>query len=401
VLALLALLIVPPASGATPEEEVRASLAFYVSEPAEVDRLVGRMEEEARGVAGRLRAAGYDPSGIEDAVARNVAENLGEKVRQSRSGPVLPMSAEDIERTVIGYEAFKAESFVTSGVFPKRYFGYFDGKYDTAPLEGRLREATARSVAVIDAWQEEHGAAVRVTDAEVAVTFIAEGGALWLGTEKEKADALHPVLDVGLDDLASGLRDLDALQARLDAELGTGLRELVVWVDRGVDPPEGVVGRLQTRDESGPLAYLARRATLEEAIAGTALMWLWEKEIAAGKLAATDAAPLHSRSLHQQFIIGSLVYNSGLLHNSERWAMIEDLSSGEWLARTSERNAKRRWALNVLPPARALTWLVGGGQYPEQPTAWLAAYHVLQRYGAYLALERFTDTFDEAGAFRD
>ncbi|MBW2258082.1 MAG: hypothetical protein JRI25_26260 [Deltaproteobacteria bacterium] len=286
-------------------------------------------------------------------------------------------------------------------MFPKRYFGYFDGKYDTAPLERRLRDATARSAEVIDAWQEEKGVPVRVTAAEVAVTFIAEGGALWLGAEKEKADALHPVYDVGLDDLASGFRDLDELQARLDAELGTGLRELVVWVDRGVDPPPGMVGRLQTRDDSGPLAYLARRITLEEAVAGTALMWLWEKEIAAGKLAAIGAAPMESRSAPQQFIIGSLVYNSGLLHNSERWTMIEELSSGEWLARTSERNAKRRWALNVLPPARATSWLAGGGQYPEQPTAWLAAYHVLQRYGAYVALERFTETFDETGAFRE
>ena len=53
-----------------------------------------------------------------------------------------------------------------------------------------------------------------------------------------------------------------------------------------------------------------------------------------------------------------------------------------------------------LPPPQALSHLRGGLDYPEQPTAWLAGYHVLQRYGAYEALQRFTDVFDETGAFR-
>lgn len=39
------------------------------------------------------------------------------------------------------------------------------------------------------------------------------------------------------------------------------------------------------------------------------------------------------------------------------------------------------------------------GDYPEQPTSWNGVYHVLQRYGAYTALKRFTDVFDDGDMF--
>ena len=52
----------------------------------------------------------------------------------------VKLDAETAKRTVVEYEMFKAESFVTGGVFPKRYFGYFDERHDTAEgLARRLR----------------------------------------------------------------------------------------------------------------------------------------------------------------------------------------------------------------------------------------------------------------------
>ena len=52
------------------------------------------------------------------------------------------------------------------------------------------------------------------------------------------------------------------------------------------------------------------------------------------------------------------------------------------------------------PSLRARALLVDLGRYPEQATSWSAVYHVLQRYGGYVALVRFGNVFDSAGAFR-
>ena len=69
------------------------------------------------------------------------------------------------------------------------------------------------------------------------------------------------------------------------------------------------------------------------------------------------------------------------------------------LVEISDRNAARRPRLNVLKAADALEELTAGGDYRDQGTSWLARYHILQRYGAYVALMRFTDVFDKAGNF--
>jgi len=53
----------------------------------------------------------------------------------------------------------------------------------------------------------------------------------------------------------------------------------------------------------------------------------------------------------------------------------------------------------VLPPAKAFQQVARDGAYPEQPTSWAAVYHVLQRYGAYVALKRFSNTFDAGDQF--
>ena len=50
----------------------------------------------------------------------------------------------------------------------------------------------------------------------------------------------------------------------------------------------------------------------------------------------------------------------------------------------------------MLPDAADI--LLGeGGPLPHQPTSWNAVYHILQRYGAWVALTRFSDHFTETG----
>lgn len=229
-----------------------------------------------------------------------------------------------------------------------------------------------------------------MTEAEIAVTFIAEGGALLLREDQHRADRLHPVLDVGLDDLAKGRADLQEAVARVDAACGTGVGELVVRTDTS-EPPPGARARLASRE--GEWAWLMRDATFREGVAGTAIMWLWEKELAAAELAERGQR-LHTRDPHDQFILGSLVYNSGILHSRSTHRAIRDFSTGTYLWERSEANAHRRPRLNLLAPGPLLDEVLEVGTYREQPTSWLAVYHVLQRYGGYVALERFGGAFD-------
>lgn len=395
---------------AAPENGLGERIATLIGDEQAVARLVSAFQSQADQLSKHLIALDQNATreNVGGILRRNVLRNLDEKIRMRTIDPVYSLSENDLERTVIGYEAFKLETFVTAGVFPKRYFGYFDERYDTAPHEGRLRQATRQAVQIINAYQTKRGSALAITDMEVAVTFIAEGGALWLREHQEKVDRLHPVQDVGLDDLASGYSDLPGLVDQLDSTLHTSLGSLVAWTKTNATelPKPTLVPNAERwlkspNGKSGPHPYLVRYMTLEEAIVGTALMWLWEKKIAGKKLEELRAPPLTERSLEEQFIIGSLVYNSGVAHDAKVWTMIRELSSGEWIYKRSEKNARSRWRLNVLPPKRALKVFLEGGDYPEQPTAWLAVYHVLQRYGAYAALKRFTDVFDQQGMFRE
>ena len=153
------------------------------------------------------------------------------------------------------------------------------------------------------------------------------------------------------------------------------------------------------KGEKGPSPYLTRFMTFEEAIAATAIVYLWEKERAAQVMTERKHGKLERLSLDEQFIVGSLVYNSGKLHSPARWAMIRDFKTGSWLAGMADTYAEKRGRLPVLTPKLAIDWLGSGHGYPEQPTAWLAVYHILQRYGAFAAMRRFTDVFAADGNF--
>jgi hypothetical protein len=402
-LALSLLLFAAPApldaAGACP------AIAHFVKDEARADALVEELVRSAAAAEKRLSRLG-PADGTANAIVRHVIDNLAEKQARDRAGPPLPMTADEIARTVIAYEAFKLERFVTSGVFPKRYFGYLDGKHDTAAYERTVRDTTRRVVSVINAYQLERKHPIRVSDVEIVVTFLAEGGAILLRERQDLLAALHPVLQVGLDDVAMGFSDLPGLEERIDREVGTRLGTLVGWMPAGAaslpEPsavPDGVRWLKHDHGAAGPFAYLRRYMTLEEAIAGTALMYLWEKELAVQKMASHKTRALHERPLAEQFIIASLVYNSGTLHAPARWEMIRDFDAAAWVAARSERNAATRGRLNVMPAVSGLDWIRSGHDYPEQLTSWLAVYHVLQRYGALVALRDLTDHFTADGAF--
>jgi len=52
-----------------------------------------------------------------------------------------------------------------------------------------------------------------------------------------------------------------------------------------------------------------------------------------------------------------------------------------------------------LPPSACLEQLRLEGTYLNQPTEWLAVYHVLQRFGAFRAIQQYADVFAEDGSF--
>ncbi len=370
----------------------------FVRDGAEVAALEGELERVALDLAERLAAHGTaDPDRVREILGEQVNNRLSSWVAKDHE-QALPADAERIRRQAIEWEAFRLESYVSSGVFPKTYFGFFDQAWDTAEHERTLRDTTVCTREVINAWQAERDLPLRVTDAEIAVTFIAEGGALLLTTQQRRMDELHPVMDVGLDDIASGLGDYQGLLDQLDQGCGTDLRGTVVYT-KSEEPPAGATGRLVA--PKGQWAWLVRDATFREGIVGTALMWIWEKEIAARKLTAEGRDPLHQRGLDEQFVVGSLVYNSGILHAENTTRSLLRFQTGQRVYDDSEKNAHRRPRLNLLPPSGLLGEMLADGHYRGQPTSWLAVYHVLQRYGAWEGLRRFSDTFDEAGMFHD
>ncbi|MFH1463972.1 MAG: hypothetical protein ABIO70_06285 [Pseudomonadota bacterium] len=380
-----------------------AALVEHGVMPAEQVALAALSQQEAARLAMVLGAVDdLEPERLHVVLLAWIVDNLQTKLALR---PPLFLDADTIARTVVHWEAFRLERYITNGAAPKRYFGYFDGRGDTAARERVLMDTTRCATGVVNAWQAEQGDPLRIHDAEVAVTFLAEGGALLLGPLVNLADDLHPVHDLGMDDIAHVMRAEPALVARLDSTCGTALAETVIYGERGWfglrepdAPPEEVIGRLDEVD--GRWAWLARPLTFEEGVVGTALMWRWEKARAAADLIAGGRAPLHTRSPAAQLVVGSLVYNSGLVHDETTIEALLAGEAGSLLWERSDANAHRRPRLPLLPPRAQLSQVLRTAEVREQPTSWLAAYHVAQRCGAWEALMELTDTFDANGDLR-
>ena len=366
-------------------EPLQDSLDYFLLHDDAVDRLIEHTGNTAHGLTPRLAAVG--PASEEQVrflLIEQVVANLERKrAAVGPHGESFPLTEDEIRSTVIEYEAYKIESYVTSGVFPKRYFGYFDGKWETAAHEYILADTVHTAVEVINDWLAAESDPIRITDMEVALTWVSEGGTLLLGEQYEFIDSIHPIFGVGLDDIASGTKELAPLMALLDDTCGTDLGSIVGWQEQN----------------GAQVAVLQRYMTFEESVVATALMWVWEKRIAQRKLAKASRTPLQHRPLDEQFILGSLVYNSGLIHDTGREQLIRDFDTGESLFATSERNAQRRARLNVVSPEVVLEELLQGAGYRDQHTSWLAVYHILQRWGGYHGMDLFTDVFDDNGMY--
>jgi len=304
------------------------------------------------------------------------AELVGE------DGKKFQMSLREIKRMIIEYEAFKLNVFSRSGVFPKRYFGYFDLKWDTGKYEKEMIRTIVEGVAITNRYLKKRGSDIRVTDAAIATTFIAEGGALLLSGSNYKLTkkaSIHPVMDVGLDHIAAGFEKY---------------RDLVKMLDRKMEAALGIIVFM----ENG--APFSRYMDFKQAILGTLVMYVYEKEICKRKMENAKRKKLEDHSLEEQFILSSLVYNSGILFSKERINMIRQFDTGEYIFDISEKSAKKRWPLPVRKPCKSLEFVDINEAYPVQLTSWSAVYHILQRYGAYKALFEFTDLFDKNAMFR-
>lgn len=149
-------------------QALRGELAFFVGQDDEaITSLLAHLDTLASEMAPRLaRVHAADEEQVRWLLRDRVLDNLGHKrALEGPDGETFPLTADEIRRTVIGYEAYKIEAYVTAGVFPKRYFGYLDGKWDTATHEVTLVETTHTCTEVINAWLAESSYEFRVTAA--------------------------------------------------------------------------------------------------------------------------------------------------------------------------------------------------------------------------------------------
>jgi hypothetical protein len=280
----------------------------------------------------------------------------------------------------IGFERFRLAVYLSSGVAPKYYRGFFDEQGNTAEAERVLRKTVQAAVATVNQFAERTGRAARLTEMDVAVTFIAEGGGWLLTVGSGDLDRSHPRRSIGLDDYGQGFVDLKDLVSALDQQLGTDLAHLSTSI-AGVH-------------------LLRRPMTFREAIEGTAVMLLWEKQLAI-QHAKLEGSDLMTLPRDRQFVITSLVYNSGLFFPVERVDQILRFETADYLVSVNEANQGQRPQLPVLGAGEAKRRLIAGGSIPAQPTSWNAVYHVLQRYGAWVALDAEGTVFDSSGRFRN
>ena len=161
---------------------------------------------------------------------RETGARLSELVRENlESKKGWPLDAARIRKQIIEAEAFKLETYIATGVFPKRYFGYLDEQRDTAEYEMRLKTAARSAARACNRWLDNSHSVFRVTEQEIIVTFLAEGGAILLRERQDQLESIHPIQGIGLDDIATGFTDLEPLVKLLDAEVGTKLTEIVKW----------------------------------------------------------------------------------------------------------------------------------------------------------------------------
>ena len=339
---------------------------FMVARPEPDAKVHAALDQEVAGLKNPAWAASY-------CVALN--DNLLAKANSMREGAVF--SSEVLIATAIQYEGFRIQAFHDSAVSPKRFFGFLDEQGKSAVQENVLKDVATRAAGLLNAYGAKNGIKTTVTPKEIIVTHLAEGGAKLLTTDFANVETIDPVFGVGLDDFRIGFKFYPGLIQEVDSAFNTKLEALS-----------------NTWPQSGHMSFA-------ESVLGTAVMYFYEKDLAEKKLADKGLPGLEGRSLDEQYVIASLVYNSGILFDQDRVKMIMDFQTADYLFDVSEKTAVRatnpRPRLPVLNVAGNDALLQRGETLPLQLTSWSAVYHILQRYGAWMALSRFSSHFDAVG----
>lgn len=322
---------------------------------------------------------------------RAVADNFAAKAASRLEGAKLTTRL--LLSTGVDFEAFRVASFRNSGVAPKRYFGFLDEQGLAAAYEKKLKATASRVAPILNAYAAKKGLGVAVTAKEIIVTHIAEGAALLLSTDFAYVDSVHPVSGVGLDDYRHGFKQYADLVSEIDATFHSHLGAI------GDNPERPILNSILG---AGTVRRLERifgavSMTFEESVLGTAVMYLWEKAITEEKMRAEGRPSLNTLTLDEQYVVASLVYNSGILFVDERAKQIMAFDTANYLVETSEKAAGKRPKLPVMRPQEADALLERGEPPPRQPTSWSAVYHILQRYGAWAGLTRFGNDFTPDG----
>ncbi|MFH1680308.1 MAG: hypothetical protein ABIH26_06640, partial [Candidatus Eisenbacteria bacterium] len=302
-----------------PPDDLDVAISRFVPDRSERDPLLAACEERiGRGAAEIAVLAGADAAAVGEVLRREILANLKEKIDLRGAGlGDFPLNHQEILTTVVGYEVFKMRSYLSSGVFPKRYFGYVDRKWDTAEKEDVFLVLVRDAVAAINGHQEEKGRRVRLSDIEVLVTYLSEGGALFFREERHLIEEEEPgridlAFHLGCDNAGVAIERYEDLVRRLDRRFGTRLSGSA---------------RREWRGETGDRAVgIGRRVGFRESIVATAVMYLYEKEIAAEKFSRrkTSGDPngwtedhLMALPLSEQFVVSSLVFNTGILFSRD------------------------------------------------------------------------------------
>ncbi len=333
--------------------------------------------------------------------------NLVGKKKSQAEGALF--SQQNLLDTAIRFEAFRITAFRNAGVAPKLYFGFLDEQGRTAAYEKTLKETATKASQLLNAYGKAQGIKTTVTPKEIIVTHLAEGGASLLTDEFANVESIHPVYGIGLDDFRIGFNQYPGLLQQVDKAFGTKLGDLAITAAgssnlgiaaygmSGISKVTQWVTGSPDSDQTQPKF----RMTFVESILGTAVMYFYEKDLAEKKLMADHQPPLEGRSLDEQYAIASLVYNSGILFAQDRVKMVMNFDTGIYLEDTSEKTATRakdrRPRLPVMLPKEADILLKSGRALPQQMTSWNAVYHIMQRYGAWMALKNFSNDFDAAG----
>ena len=89
----------------------------------------------------------------------------------------LTLTISEIIQRSIDFQSFRLKTYLSSGVSPKRYFGFLDELGDTGIYETILREVIIEGVQSANDFAAAKALHSRISEKEVVVTFLAEGGA--------------------------------------------------------------------------------------------------------------------------------------------------------------------------------------------------------------------------------